>query len=132
MSQIAMKDALSLAGTGITTSYQYGSAIAAGRAEKLRVIGKSVTLAASNSTSAQLKLQASPDGTNDWTDVKAYNELDLTAAIAAEQTKNTGSSVTVGLYFSVPTGFPFVRVGGKFTGGAGKAGEALSAQLQLL
>lgn len=125
------KDSLSLTGTAITTSYVAGTAVAAGKASKVRVVGKSVTLAASNSTSAQLKLQASPDGTHDWTDVKSYDDVDVAAAISAEHSKNTGSSATVGLWFSVPAGFPYVRVSGKYSGGAGKAGESLTAQVQL-
>lgn len=127
-----VKDSLALTGTGITTSYQGGAAVPAGRATKVRVIGKSVTLAASNSTSMELKLQASADGTTEWTDVKTADDVDVDAAKAAEHTKNTGSSKVIGMWLSVPAGFPFLRVAGKYTGGAGKAGESLTGQLQLL
>lgn len=132
MSTTALQPSLSLTGTGITTSYQGGSAVPAGKAQKVRVVAKAVTLAASNSTSALFKLQASPDGVNGWTDVLTVKDAIASGDTpAADQSVTTGSSVTVGAWFSVPAGFPFVRVAGKNAGGAGKAGESLLGQVQL-
>lgn len=128
---LARIQSLNLSGTGITTSFQGGTAIAAGRAIRVAVEAQSVTLGSSNSTSFEVKLQCSPDGTNDWTDVKTYDDTDQSAAIAASHTKNTGSSATVGQHLSIPAGYAYVRVAGKYSGGAGKAGESLTAFVRL-
>lgn len=123
--------ALSILGTNITTAYQAGAAIATGLAKAITLWGYAITGAASNSTSAEFKLQGSMDGVNGWVDLGILDLQVATPAIALSLTKNTGSSAYVPVAGSFAAGFPYVRVAAKFTGGAGKAGESLTATLQL-
>lgn len=127
------KTTLSLTGTGIHAAYDtLSSAISAGRAKRARVEVKAVTLASTNATSFQGKLQGSLDGQNDWKDIYTLvSEGAATPTPAAEQSENITSNQTKGLVFEAATTFPFLRCGAKFTGGAGKAGETLTAVLRI-
>lgn len=122
--------ALDLEGTAILTTYVFGKVIAASRAVAVAVRATATAIAGSNSTSAEVKVQASPDGVNDWQDLSCNSDLVASGATPATSfTRNTGGAAVVGYAFSIPAGFPFLRVGGKFTGGVGKAGESIVASL---
>lgn len=128
--------ALDLSAAAITTAYVAGSAVAAGRANRILVAGRALTVAGSASTSAQWKLQGSytgVDGTNvGWVDLP-ISDLELTVpAMATSISKATGVSADIPMFAMFDSPCPFVRVAGKNTGGAGIAGEKLQATLSFI
>ena len=124
--------ALQLEGAAILTSYTAGTAIPAGNADRIVVSGRALTIAGSASTSAELKLQGSLNGTDGWEDLGVLDLEVATPAVALNITKATGPDTTKGLACLFDATMPWVRVAGKWTGGVGLAGESLIASLILL
>lgn len=124
--------ALSLQGAAILTTYTPGLAIAVGSADRIVVSGRAATAAGSASTSAELKLQGSLNGTDGWEDLGVLDLQAAAPAIALSITKATGVSVIKGLAAIFDGSVPYVRVAGKWTGGVGIATETLDASILLL
>ena len=95
------------------------------------VSGRVTTVGGSASTSAELKLQGSLDGVAGWEDLGVLTLQAAAPAVALSVTVPTGPSAVRGLAFRLDGSLPHVRVAGKFTGGAGIAGESLVASLLL-
>lgn len=128
MTTVDLGTVLSLSGTAIHSSYVAGSTMYGGLPSAIRLSAVAVTIAGTNSTSVELEVMASEDGTNFYAVTSQDDEDEIIAPLKEHTYATGGGAGTLRMSLIVDGRYKFLQLNAKFTGGAGKAGESITAK----